>query len=100
MQNNELESKMLKQVGVSLESLNWFILTGFLKSIVEDPEKVKLLFNSAEDVDVIESILAKIVNQYAPGLQKSINDEEDKLDLETLLKIPPKKIITKPSLIV
>lgn len=93
MQNNQLESKMLKQMGVSLQSLEWFILNGWMKSIVEDPEKVKLVFKSSEDCAAIEVILAKIVNQFAPQLLKSVNESDDATDLENLLKLPPKKLI-------
>jgi len=93
MQNNQLESKMLKQMGVSLQSLEWFILNGWMKSIVQDPEKVKAVFTSAEDCQAIEVILAKIVNQFAPQLLKDVNEYDDATDLENLLKLPPKKLI-------
>lgn len=91
MHNNQLESKMLKQIGISLQSLEWFILHGFIKSIVEDEEKVKLIFKSSEDCAVVETILAKIQKQFAPHLQ---DNTEDVSDLENILKLPPKKILT------
>lgn len=92
MQNNELKSKMERQIGISLQSLEWFILYGFIKSIVEDPEKVKMLFKSVEDCQSIELILAKIQRQFAPQLDKVA----EKSDLEVLLDIPTKEILPNP----
>lgn len=90
MQQNQLEAMMTKQIGVSLQSLEWFILFGFLKSIVEDPEKVKSLFASAADCDAIEAIMVKIQKQFAPTLHK---DVEKMSDFEAMLMEPPKKLI-------
>ena len=90
MHNNQIEAKMLKQIGISLQSLEWFILHGFIKSIVEDPEKVKLLFASVEDSVVVEGILFKIQKQFAPHLDDNTSDVDK---LENLLKLPPKKVI-------
>lgn len=93
MQTNELQAKMNKQVGISLEALNWFILHSFLKSIIEDPEKVKLVFKDAEDCQVIEGLLLRITKQFAPRLNEALEAEEDSMNLENILKISPKKLI-------
>ena len=93
MQNNELESKMNKHIGISLEALNWFILCGFLKSIVDDPEKVMAVFKSSEDCLVIEGLTKRIAKQFDLNLDKALEQEEDKLDIENILKLPPKKLI-------
>jgi len=90
MQTNQLEAKMLKQIGVSLQSLEWFILQGFIKSLVEDPEKVKLLFATQEDCAAIEAILTKIQRQFAPHIAKEIEAES----IEAKLSIAPKKLHT------
>lgn len=100
MQNNGIESKMMKQVGISLESLNWFILSGFLKSIVTDPEKVKVCFSSAEDCQAIEALLQRINKQFAPNIDKIIDQDEENAFLENLLHISPKKLVEPPKLIV
>jgi hypothetical protein len=100
MQNNQLESKMMKQVGISLEALNWFILSGFLASIVTDPEKVKVCFTSAEDCQAIEALLRRINDQFAPNIDKIVNQDEEKVYLENLLALPPKKLVEPPKLIV
>ncbi len=94
MQNNELESKMMRQVGISLEALNWFILSGFLKSIVENPEAVKLLFKTQEDVQVIETLLSRINKQFAPNIDKLIETSEERLHLENVLQLPPDNVIS------
>jgi CRISPR/Cas system CSM-associated protein Csm2 small subunit len=100
MQNNELESKMMKQIGISLEALNWFILSGWIKSIVTDPEKVKVVFSSAEDCQAIEVLLHRINKQFAPNIDKIIDQDEEKVYLENLLQLPPKKIIAAPKPII
>ncbi len=100
MQNNELEAKMMKQVGISLEALSWFILSGWIKSIVTDPEKVKLVFSSAEDCQTIETLLQRINKQFAPNIDKIIEQDEKEVFLENLLQLPPKKVLAPPKLIV
>ena len=100
MQNNEIESKMMRQVGISLEALNWFILSTFIKSIVTDPDKVTAVFASAEDCQAIEGILARINKQFAPNIDKVIDTSEERLHLESILQLSPDSIIeTKKSLI-
>lgn len=91
--NNEIESKMMKQIGVSLEALNWFCLCTFLKHICSDPEKVKAVFSSSEDATAIEAIAKRISAQFGLNLDKALEAEEDKFDLENILKLPPKKLI-------
>ena len=92
MHNNELKSKMERQIGISLQSLEWFILYGFMKSVVEDPEKVKLLFKTVEDSQSIELILSKIQRQFAPQLNKVA----EKSELEVMLDIPSNELLTNP----
>lgn len=92
MQNNQIESKMRKQMPVSLQSLEWFILYGFLKNILEDETHVKNLFESKEDCQAVEAILLKIQNQFAPTIDDNTSDVPD---IEELLNISPKKILTK-----
>lgn len=97
MQQNQLEAKMLKQIGISLQSLEWFILHGFIKSIVEDEEKVKLLFKTADDVQCIEGILFKLQKQFAPHLQDNVSEVDS---IEQMLGIKPKEIIVKPKTLI
>lgn len=96
MQDNQLEAKMFKQIGVSLQSLEWFILQGFMKSIVEDSEKVMKCFSNSQDVEVIESILAKIQKQYAPHLIKEVEADS----IEAMLDIKPKELFVKPKTLI
>lgn len=91
MQTNQLEAKMKKQIAVSMQSLEWFILHSFIKTIVESEEHVKTFFTSAEDAEVIESILSKIQRQFAPHLQDNCEHVES---IEKLLSIEPKKLYT------
>lgn len=97
MQQNQLEAKMLKQIGISLQSLEWFILHGFIKSIVEDEEKVKTLFKTADDVQCIEGILFKIQKQFAPHLEDNVSEVEG---IEQLLGIKPKELYVKPKTLI
>ena len=91
MQTNQLEAKMKKQIGCSLQALEWFILHGFIKNIVENEEHIKTLFSDAGDVMAIEGILFKLQKQFAPHLEDNCSDIED---LEKLLSIEPKKLYT------
>ncbi len=93
MQINEIESKLHKQIGVSMEAINWWILCTFLKSVVDNEEMVKVVFSSAEDCQTIELLAKRISAQFGFNLDKALDVEEDKLDLENLLKLPPKKLI-------
>lgn len=92
MQQNQLEAKMKKQLQVSLSALEWFIVGGFLKHIVEDENHVKALFKTQEDCVAIESILDKLMKQYAPHVADNTSDVPD---IEELLGIEPKKLHTK-----
>jgi hypothetical protein len=92
MQTNQLEAKMKKQIGVSLQALEWFILHGFIKNIVEDEEKIKYFFTSADDVQAIEGILFKLQKQFAPHLEGNCADVEN---IETLLGIKTKELHVK-----
>lgn len=97
MQQNQLEAKMLKQIGISLQSIEWFILHGFIKSIVEDEEKVKTLFKTADDVQCIEGLLFKIQKQFAPHLEENVSEVEN---IEQLLGIKPKEVYVKPKTLI
>ena len=97
MQNNELKAKMDKQVGVSMTALNWWILSTYLKSIIDDPEKVKATFSDAGDCNAIELIAASIAKQLGTSLDNMLKTEEEESTLEHVLKLPPKKIITASS---
>jgi hypothetical protein len=93
MQNNELHAKMNKQVGVSLEALNWFILCRFLKGILEDETATKQLFKSQEDYAVIEGITKRIGKQFSFDVDRTLEEQDKESDLENILKLPPKKLI-------
>jgi hypothetical protein len=89
MQHNQLEAKMMKQIGVSLQSIEWFILQGFIKNIVESEELVKANFKTVEDCAVIEGILDKIQKQFAPHLE----DNTEAIDsIEHMLGMKPKEL--------
>jgi len=93
MQQNQLEAKMMKQIGVSLQSIEWFILQGFIKNIVESEELVKANFKTVEDCAVIEGILDKIQKQFAPHLEDNTSAVES---IEEMLGIKPKDLWVKP----
>lgn len=94
MQDNEIISKMNRQIGISLEAVQWFVLSTFLKSIVTDPEKVKVCFSSAEDCQAIEALLQRINKQFAPNIDKLIETSEERLHLENLIQLPPDNVLT------
>ena len=91
MQVNQIEAKMHKQVGVSLEAIQWFVLKGFIESITTDEEKCKLVFSSVEDATAIVAITKRMVDQFAPNILKDIEQMDD---FEAVLAIEPKKLIT------
>lgn len=93
MQQNQIEAKMNKQIGVSLKAIEWFILQGFIKNIVESEELVKANFKTVEDCAVVEGLLDKIQKQFAPHLE----DNTEAIDsIEHMLGMKPKELYIKP----
>jgi hypothetical protein len=92
MQSNPLEYQMTKQIAVSMQSIEWFLLYGFLKNLIDNEEAVKFNFKSAEDCVAIEAILTKIQKQFAPNIASNTDDVPD---IEDLLGISPKQLHTK-----
>lgn len=91
MQNNQIEARMHKQIGVSLPAISWFILKTFVESITTDEEKCKVIFSSKEDAIAIVGIMETITRQFAPTILKDIEQMDD---IEALLAVEPKKLIT------
>lgn len=92
MEANPLEYQMKKQIAVSLQSIEWFLIYGFLKNLVDNEEAVKFNFKSAEDCVAIEAILTKIQKQFAPNI---VSNTDDVPNIEDLLGIQPKQLHTK-----
>lgn len=97
MQHNQIEAKMNKQIGVSLKAIEWFILQGFIKNIVESEELVKANFKTVEDCAVVEGLLDKIQKQFAPHLEDNTGAVED---LVAMLGIKPKELYIKPKTLI
>lgn len=86
--------EMQKPVGVALMPLEWFVLLSFFDFIAKlDEDVINSIFSSKEDFESVMKVASTIHNQAFPP--KKDNLEE----LAKTLEIKPKKLITKPDLI-
>lgn len=87
--------EMQKPVGVALMPLEWFVMLAFFDHLCTlDEDKLNGIFSSQEDFNSIMKIARTIHDQAFP--QKKDNLEE----LAEILEIKPKKLITKPDIII
>lgn len=86
--------EMQKPVGVALMPLEWFVVLAFFDHLCTlEEDKLIGIFSTQEDFNSIMKIARTIHDQAFP--QKKDNLEE----LAKALEIKPKKIITKPDLV-
>lgn len=86
--------EMQKPVGVALMPLEWFVLLAFFDHLGKlDQDKLNLIFSSKEDFDGVMKVAETIHRQAFPP-------KKDNLEaLAETLEIKPKKLITKPDLV-
>lgn len=94
MYKSEIESKISSNFAVKLKTLEWFILQGFLKNIIESEDLVASNFKSKEDCEVIETILESIQGQFLANLT---NLSSELSELEKMLDIKPKSLYVPPT---
>lgn len=86
--------EMQKPVGVALMPLEWFVLLAFFDHLSKKDQNVlESIFSSQEDFNSIMKVCETIHRQAFPP-------KKDNLEaLAETLEIKPKKIITKPDLV-
>ena len=87
MTEQEMQAEMEKPIFVALHGLNWFLVLSLFEQILNKDD----IFATTQDREAAREIFNSIHNQ--------VFNKEDK-SLVDLLSIKPKKIITKPDLII
>jgi hypothetical protein len=87
MTEAEMKAEMEKPIFVALHGLNWFLVLSLFEQVLNKDE----IFATEQDREASREIFRSIHNQ--------VFNKEDK-SLVDMLSIKPKKIITKPDLIV
>jgi hypothetical protein len=87
MTEQEMQAEMEKPIFVALHGLNWFLVLSLFEQILNKDD----IFATTQDREAAREIFKSIHNQ--------VFNKEDK-SLVDLLSIKPKKIITKPDLII
>lgn len=87
MTENEMKAEMEKPVMVALHGLNWFLVLSLFERVLAMDD----VFSTSQDREASREIFKSIHNQVFNKEDKSLID---------LLSIKPKKLITKPDLIV
>jgi hypothetical protein len=86
--------EMQKPVGVALMPLEWFLLLAFFDHLSKKDEQILTsVFSSQEDFDSLMKVAETIHRQAFPPKKSNIEE------LEESLKVKPKKLITKPDLV-
>jgi hypothetical protein len=86
MTEQEMQAEMEKPIFVALHGLNWFLVLSLFEQVLNKDE----IFSTNQDRESAREIFRSIHNQ--------VFNKEDK-SLVDLLSIKPKKLITKPDLI-
>ena len=86
MTEQEMQAEMEKPIFVALHGLNWFLVLSLFEQVLNKDE----IFSTNQDREAAREIFKSIHNQ--------VFNKEDK-SLVDLLSIKPKKLITKPDLI-
>ena len=86
MNESEMKAEMEKPIFVALHGLNWFLLLSLFEQVLNRGE----VFATEQDREASRNIFKSIHNQ--------VFEKEDK-SLVDLLTVKPKKLITKPDLI-
>lgn len=87
MTENEMIAEMDKPVMVALSGLNWFLVLSLFEQVLNKDD----IFATEQDREASRNTFKSIHNQVFNKEDKSLID---------LLSIKPKKLITKPDLIV
>jgi hypothetical protein len=87
MNEQEMQAEMEKPIYVAMHGLNWFLLLSLFERVLE----MDGVFSTEQDRESCRNMFKTIHNQAF--------NKEDK-QLADILTIKPKKIITKPDLIV
>ncbi len=87
MITDEMREEMEKPVMVALHSLNWFLVLSLFEQVL----KMDNVFATEHDREVSRETFKSIHNQVFNKKDKSLID---------LLSVSPKKLITKPDLII
>jgi len=86
MTEQEMQAEMEKPIFVALHGLNWFLLLSLFEQVLNKDD----IFSTNQDREAAREIFKSIHNQ--------VFNKEDK-SLVDLLSVKPKKLITKPDLI-
>jgi hypothetical protein len=86
MTEQEMQAEMEKPIFVALHGLNWFLVLSLFEQVLNKDD----IFSTTQDREAAREIFKSIHNQ--------VFNKEDK-SLVDLLSIKPKKLITKPDLI-
>jgi hypothetical protein len=86
MTEQEMQAEMEKPIFVALHGLNWFLVLSLFEQVLNKDD----IFSTNQDREAAREIFRSIHNQ--------VFNKEDK-SLVDLLSIKPKKLITKPDLI-
>lgn len=87
MTEQEMKAEMEKPIMVALHGLNWFLVLSLFEQVL----KMDDVFATEQDREVSREIFKSVHNQVFNKEDKSLID---------MLTIKPKKLITKPDLIV
>ncbi len=87
MTEQEMQAEMEKPIFVALHGLNWFLLLSLFERVLTMDD----VFSTEQDREACRAIFKTVHNQAF--------NKEDKT-LADILTIKPKKLITKPDLIV
>lgn len=87
MNEQEMKKEMEKPIMVALHGLNWFLVLSLFEQVLDKDD----VFVTQQDREASREIFKSIHNQ--------VFGKEDKALID-LLSIKPKKLITKPDLIV
>ena len=87
MNENEMKAEMEKPIMVALHGLNWFLVLSLFEQVL----KMDDVFVTEQDREASRQIFSSIHNQVFNKEDKSLID---------MLTVKPKKLITKPDLIV
>ena len=87
MNEQEMKIEMEKPIMVALHGLNWFLVLSLFEQVL----KMDDVFSTEQDREASRTIFSSIHNQVFNKEDKSLID---------MLTVKPKKLITKPDLIV
>lgn len=89
MTENEMIAEMSKPIGAAIDATSWFLILGFINYAIEKDN----MFSSVQDKEAIANTAKRLHDQVFPP--KKDNSEE----FADVLMLKPKKLITKPDLI-